>query len=145
MCKLIYLHRRSQLFLFFVIACSLSACATISSPSSQIRIKQLRDAHFAFIDHHTRAAGTPATDVQWDQAGFDAEVARINQQFADAEAAEPKAVPARKEFIKNSAELFRRDAEFVREKHSLSPAFAANKKKQLQQNYDLMLKSEIPH
>jgi hypothetical protein len=70
---------------------------------------------------------------------FDSEVAKITQQFTDAEAAESKAVPARKEFIKNSAKLFQRDAALVRKQHCLSPSFAANKKKQLQQNYDLFL------
>ena len=64
----------------------------------------------------------------------------ITQQFTDAEAAESKTVPARKEFIKNSANLFRRDAALVQKQHCLSPSFAANKEKQLQQNYDLLLK-----
>src|SRR6059036_1903076 len=50
-----------------------------------------------------------------------------------------KAVPARKEFIKNSAKLFQRDAALVRKQHCLSPSFAANKKKQLEQNYNLLL------
>ena len=49
-------------------------------------------------------------------------------------------VPARKEFIRNSANLFQRDAALVQKQHCLSPSFAANKKKQLQQNYDLLLK-----
>jgi hypothetical protein len=66
-------------------------------------------------------------------------VAEITQQFTDAEAAESKAVPAFKEFIKNSAELFQRDAALVRQQHCITPSFAANKKKQLQQNYDLVL------
>jgi len=100
-------------------------------------MQQLKDAHVAFIDHHTCVGGKPAT---WDQASFDSEVAKITQQFTDAEAAESKAVPARKTFIKNSADLFQRDAALVRKNHCLSPSFAANKKKQLQQNYDLMLK-----
>ena len=118
------------------IALSLCSCATISKPSSQVRVQQLRDAHLTFIDHHTCVEGTPAT---WDQASFDSEVAKITQQFTDAEAAESKAVPARKEFIRNSAKLFQRDAALIRKQHCLSPRFAANKKKQLQQNYDLLL------
>jgi hypothetical protein len=121
----------------FAIALSLSSCATMTKPSSQVRVQQLKDAHLAFIDHHTCVKGTPAT---LDQASFDSEVTRITQQFTDAEAAEPKTVPARKEFIKNSAKLFQRDAALVRKQHCLSPSFAANKKKQLQQNYDLLLK-----
>ncbi len=96
----------------------------------------------AFIDHYTCVEGKPAT---WDQASFDSEVAKITQQFADAEAAESKAVPARKEFIKNSAKLFQRDAALVRKQHCLSPSFAANKKKQLQQNYDLFLQQQTSH
>ena len=120
----------------FAIALSLSSCATMTKPSSQVRVQQLKDAHLAFIDHHTCVEGTPAT---WDQAGFDSEVAKFTQQFADAEAAESKTVPARKEFIKNSAKLFQRDAALVRKQQCLSPTFAANKKKQLQQNYDLVL------
>jgi hypothetical protein len=106
-------------------------------------VQQLRDAHLAFIDNHTRPTDTSATPAPWDQAAFDAEVAKITQQFADAEAAEPNTVPAAKSFIKGSADLFQRDAALVRKQHSLSPSFAANKKKQLQQNYDLFLKSQV--
>ena len=120
----------------FVIALSLCSCATFTESSFQVRVQQLKDAHLAFIDHYTCVEGTPAT---WDQASFDSEVAKITQQFTDAEAAESKAVPARKEFIKNSAKLFQRDAALVRKQHCLSPSFAANKKKQLQQNYNLLL------
>ena len=118
------------------IALSLCSCATVTKSSSQARVQQLEDAHLAFIDHYTCVEGTKPT---WDQASFDSEVARITQQFTDAEAAESKTVPARKEFIKNSARLFQRDAALVRKQHCLSPSFAANKKKQLQQNYDLLL------
>jgi hypothetical protein len=118
------------------IALSLGACATMTKPSSQVRVQQLEAAHLAFIDHYTCVKGTKPT---WDQASFDSEVAKITQQFTDAEAAESKTVPARKEFIKNSAKLFQRDAALVRKQHCLSPSFAANKKKQLQQNYDLLL------
>src|SRR5437016_10917014 len=118
-------------------ALSLCSCATVTKSSSQVRVQQLKDAHLAFIDHYTCVKATPAT---WDQASFNSEVAKITQQFTDAEAAESKAVPARKEFIRNSAKLFQRDAALVRKKHCLSPSFAANKKKQLQQNYDLLLK-----
>ena len=124
------------------IAFSLCSCATVTKPSSQVRVQQLKDAHLAFIDHYTCVEGTPAT---WDQASFDSEVAKITQQFTDAEAAESKAVPARKEFIKNSAKLFQRDAALVRKQHCLSPSFAANKKKQLQQNYDLFLQQQTSH
>jgi hypothetical protein len=99
-------------------------------------VQQLENAHLSFIDHHTCVEGTPAT---WDQATFDKEVADITQQFTDAEAAVSKTVPARKEFIRNSANLFRRDAALVQKQHCLSSSFAANKKKQLQQNYDLLL------
>ena len=119
------------------IALFLCSCATLTAPSFQVRAQQLKDAHVAFIDHYTCVGAKPAT---WDQASFDSEVAKITQQFTDAEAAESKAVPARKTFIKNSADLFQRDAALVRKKHCLSPSFAANRKKQLQQNYDLMLK-----
>jgi len=118
------------------IALSLCSCATVTKSSSQVRVQQLEDAHLAFIDHYTCVKGTKPT---WDQASFDGEVARITQQFTDAEAAESKTVPARKEFIKNSAKLFQRDAALVRKQHCLSPSFAANKKKQLQQNYALLL------
>jgi hypothetical protein len=121
----------------FVIALFLCSCATLTAPSFQVRVQQLKDAHVAFINHYTCVEGKPAA---WDQASFDSEVAKITQQFTDAEAAESKAVPARKTFIKNSADLFQRDAALVQKKHCLSPSFAANKKKQLQQNYDLMLK-----
>jgi hypothetical protein len=118
------------------IALSFCSCATVTKSSSQVRVQQLENAHLAFIDHYTCVEGKPAT---WDQASFDSEVAKITRQFTDAEAAESKAVPARKEFIKNSAKLFQRDAALVRKQHCLSPSFAANKKKQLQQNYDLLL------
>src|SRR5437867_6060342 len=118
------------------IALSLCSCATLTKPSSQVRVQQLKDAHLAFIDHYTCVKGTK---TKWDQAGFDSEVANITQQFTDAEAAESKTVPARKEFIKNSAKLFQRDAALVRKQHCLSPSFAANKKKQLEQNYNLLL------
>src|SRR6516165_1136490 len=106
----------------FVIALSLCSCATFTEPSSQVRLQQLEDAHLAFIKHYTCVNGKPAT---WDQASFDSDVTRITQQFTDAEAAESKAVPARKEFI--------------RKQHCLSPSFAANKTKQLEQNYNLFL------
>jgi hypothetical protein len=115
---------------------SLCSCATVTAPSSQVRLRQLEDAHLAFIDQYTCVEGKPAT---WDQASFDSEVAKITQQFTDAEAAESEAVPARKTFIKNSADLFQRDAALVWKKHCLSPSFAANKKEQLQQNYHLIL------
>ncbi len=137
------MHKYPRLFLtsfsvgICTIALFLCSCATLTEPSFQVRVQQLKDAHVAFIDHYTCVEGKPAT---WDQASFDSEVAKITQQFADAEAAESKAVPARKTFIKNSADLFQRDAALVRKKHCLSPSFAANKKKQLQQNYDLLLK-----
>ena len=128
------------------IALSLCSCATVTKPSSQVRVQQLKDAQLAFIDHHTCVEGTP---VAWDQASFDSEVAKITQQFTDAEAAESKAVPARKEFIKNSAKLFQRDAALVRKEHCLSLSFATNKKRQLQQNYDLLVQhpplSPSPH
>jgi hypothetical protein len=127
------------------IALSLCACATMTKSSRQARVQQLEAAHLAFISNHTRPADTAATPAPWDQASFDSEVAKITQQFADAEAAEPKTVPAAKEFIKNSADLFQRDAALVRKQHSLSPAAAANKKKQLEQNYDLFLKSQTPY
>ena len=134
-------YPRLSLIPFSVAICTvalfLCSCATLTEPSFQVRMQQLKDAHVAFIDHHTCVGGKPAT---WDQASFDSEVAKITQQFTDAEAAESKAVPARKTFIKNSADLFQRDAALVRKKHCLSPSFAANKKKQLQQNYDLTLK-----
>ena len=94
-----------------------------------------------FIKDHTCAKGARAT---WDQASFDKEVAGITQQFTDAEAAVSKTVPARKEFIKNSANLFQRDAALVKKQHCLSPSFATNKEKQLQQNYDLLLKQTSP-
>jgi hypothetical protein len=118
------------------IALFLCSCATFTEPSSQVTVQQLRDAHLAFIKQHTCVEGKPAT---WDQASFDKEVAKITQQFTDAEAAVSKTVPARKEFIKNSANLFRRDAALIQKQHCLSPSFAANKEKQLQQNYDLLL------
>ena len=118
------------------VALFLCSCATITEPSSQVTVQQLKNAHLAFINHYTCAEGTRPT---WDQASFDKEVADITQQFTDAEAAVSKTVPARKELIRNSANLFRRDAALVQKQHCLSPSFAANKKKQLQQNYDLLL------
>ena len=99
-------------------------------------MQQLKNAHLAFINQYTCAEGTRPT---WDQASFDKEVADITQQFTDAEAVVSKTVPARKAFIRNSASLFRRDAALVQKQHCLSPSFAANKKRQLQQNYDLLL------
>jgi hypothetical protein len=118
------------------VALFLCSCATITEPSSQVTLQQLENAHLTFINHHTCGEGTPGT---WDQASFDKEVADITKQFADAEAAVSKTVPARKEFIRNSANLFRRDAALVQKQHCLAPSFAANKKKQLQQNYALLL------
>jgi hypothetical protein len=137
------MHKYPRLFLaspsiaICTIALFLCSCATLTAPSFQVRAQQLKDAHVAFIDHYTCVGGKPAA---WDQASFDSEVAKITQQFTDAEAAESKAVPARKTYIKNSADLFQRDAALVRTKHCLSPSFATNKKRQLQQNYDLVLK-----
>ena len=119
------------------VALFLCSCATITGPSSQVTVQQLEKAHLDFINHHTCAEGTRAT---WDQASFNKEVADITRQFTDAEAAVSKTVPARKEFIRNSANLFQRDAALIQKQHCLSPSFAANKKKQLQQNYDLLLK-----
>jgi hypothetical protein len=118
------------------VALFLCSCATFTESSSQVTVQQLEKAHLDFINHHTCAEGTRST---WDQASFDKEVANITQQFTDAEAAVSKTVPARKEFIRNSAHLFRRDAALVQKQHCLSPSFAANKKKQLQQNYALLL------
>jgi len=120
----------------FVIVLLLCSCATFTKSSFQVRVQQLKDAHLGFIKQHTCVKGTP---TKWDQASFDSEVAKIKQQFTDAEAAESKAVPARKEFIKNSANLFQRDAALIQKQHCLSPSFAANKEKQLEQNYNLML------
>ena len=119
------------------IALFLCSCATFTESSSQVTLQRLETAQLSFIDHHTCVEGTRAT---WDQASFNKEVADITQQFTDAEAAVSKTVPARKAFIRNSADLFRRDAALVQKQHCLSPSFAANKKKQLQQNYDLLLK-----
>jgi hypothetical protein len=137
------MHKYPRLFLtshsiaICAVAVFLCSCATFTESSSQVTLQQLENAHLAFIKHHTCAGGARST---WDQASFDKEVADITQQFTNAEAAVPKTVPARKEFIKNSANLFRRDAALVQKQHCLSPSFAANKKKQLQQNYDLVLK-----
>ena len=114
----------------------LCSCATITEPSSQVTVQQLENAHLTFIDHHTCVEGTRAT---WDQASFDKEVADITKQFTDAEAAVSKTVPGRKEFIRNSANLFQRDAALIQKQHCLNPGFAANKKKQLEQNYALLL------
>ena len=134
-------YRPSFLALFSVAICTvalfLCSCATITEPSSQVTVQQLENAHLTFIDHHTCVEGTGAT---WDEASFDKEVADITKQFTDAEAAVSKTVPARKEFIRNSASLFQRDAALIQKRHCLSPSFAANKKKQLQQNYALLLK-----
>ena len=137
------MHKHPRLYFtslsiaFCTLALFLCSCATITKPSSQVRVQQLETAHLNFIKQHTCAEGTRAT---WDQASFDKEVAGITQQFTDAEAAESKTVPARKEFIRNSANLFQRDAALVQKQHCLSPSFAANKEKQLRQNYDLLLK-----
>ena len=137
------MHKYPRLFLtshsiaICAVALFLCSCATFTESSSQVTLQQLENAHLAFIDHHTCAGGARST---WDQASFDKEVADITQQFTNAEAAVSKTVPARKEFIRNSANLFRRDAALIQKQHCLSPSFAANKKKQLQQNYDLVLK-----
>jgi Carboxypeptidase regulatory-like domain len=115
----------------------LTVAARIGAQSkSSGGVQQLKDAHLGFINHYTCAEGTRAT---WDQASFDKEVADITQQFTDAEVAVSKTVPGRKEFIRNSANLFRRDAALVQKQHCVSPSFAAIKKKELQQNYDLLL------
>jgi hypothetical protein len=119
------------------VALFLCSCATLTEPSSQVTLEQLKNAHLAFIKQHTCAEGTGVT---WDQVSFDKEVADVTKQFTDAEAAVSKTVPARKEFIRNSANLFRRDAALIQKQHCLSPSLAANKEKQLQQNYDLLLK-----
>ena len=119
-----------------LLAFSLSACATFTHSQSQVRVQQLKEAHLAFIDNHARPAGTPAP---WDQASFASEVAKIRAQFAAAETAESRAVPARKAFIKNSADLFEHDAALIGKRHYLTPSFVANKKKQIEQNYDLFL------
>jgi len=137
MLKYSRLFLTSPLVAICTVAVFLCSCATITEPSSQVTVQQLKNAHLAFINHYTCAEGTRPT---WDQASFDKEVADITRQFTDAEAAVSKTVPARKEFIRNSANLFRRDAALVQKQHCLSPSFAANKKKQLQQNYDLLLK-----
>ena len=118
------------------VALFLCSCAISTESSSQVTVHQLETAHLRFIDHHTCVAGTHAT---WDQASFDKEVADITRQFTDAEAAVSKTVPARKQFIANSDQLFRRDAALVQKQHCLTPSFAANKKRQLQQNYNLLL------
>ena len=122
---------------FCTLALFLCSCATLTESSSRVTVQQLETAHINFIKQHTCAGGTRAT---WDQASFDKEVAGITQQFTDAEAAVSRTVPARKAFIKNSANLFQRDAALVQKQHCLSPSFAANKEKQLRQNYDLLLK-----
>ena len=137
MFKHIPLSAASRGVIVCAITLSLCACATTTKLSSQDRVRQLETAQFAFIDQYTRAEGTPAP---WDEASFDSEVAKITQQFTEAEAAESNAVPSRKEFVRNCAVLFQRDAALVRKNHSLSPSYAANRKKQLQQNYDFLLK-----
>ena len=138
MLKYLRLFLTSPSVAICTVALFLCSCATITEPSSQVTVQQLKNAHLGFINHYTCAEGTRAT---WDQASFDKEVADITQQFTDAEAAVSKTVPARKQFIRNSASLFRRDAALVQKQHCLSPSFAANKKKQLEQNYDLFLKN----
>ena len=118
------------------LALFLAACATMTESSSQVRLQQVKSAHVAFIDHHTGMAAPAA----WNQANFDDEVARITALYNEAGAAEAKVVAARKEFIKNSSDLFQRDAALVGKNHFVSAGYAANRKKQLQQNYDLLLK-----
>jgi hypothetical protein len=107
-----------------------------SRASRELRVRRLKDAQMDFIDHYTCVEDKPET---WDSASYDSEVEKITQQFADAEAAESKAVPALKEFIKNSAKIFKHDAALIWIQHCVSPAFAANDKKLLQQNWELLL------
>ena len=118
----------------YTIALSLCSCATVTKSSSQARVQQLEDAHLAFIDHYTCVEGTKPT---WDQG---ASTAKWRGLHSNSRMRKPlsRRRCLRKEFIKNSAKLFQRDAALVRKQHCLSPSFAANKKKQLQQNYDLL-------
>ena len=118
------------------IALFIPACKMISEASAQVELAQLQTAHLGFIDANT-AAAAPA---QWDEAAFESEVGRITTLFTHAEADVPKAVPARRQFISNSADLFQRDATKVRTNHFLSTSYAAFRKKQIQQNYSLVIK-----
>ena len=90
MLKYSRLFLTSPIVAICTVALFLCSCATITEPSSQVTVQQLKNAHLAFINHHTCAEGTRAT---WDQASFDKEVADITQQFTDAEAAVSKTVP----------------------------------------------------
>ena len=118
------------------IALLIPACACRSDASPRGNVNQLQTAHLGFIDGHT-AAAAPS---QWNEAAFNNEVTAITTQFTKAASCVPKAVPARREFITNSTELFQRDVAKVRKSHFLSPIYAAFKRKQIQQNYSLIIK-----
>ena len=119
-----------------VLALFIPACELMSDASAQVDLNQLQTAHLGFIDAHT----STAAPAQWDEAAFNSEVAAITTQFTNTASYVPKAVPARRQFISNSADLFQRDVATVRKNHFLSPTYAAFKKKQIQQNYSVIIK-----
>lgn len=119
----------------------LGACCSFTEGSSKVRTQQLETAHLAFIDNHTRSAERKP----WVAADFDREVQGITSQFDSAQGSESFWCPARLQFVKNSKELFDKDAALVKKagegvnfSDALSPTFAKEKKELIRKNYALI-------
>lgn len=124
--------------LLVVSALALVGCCTLSKSAVTSRFLQLESDHIGFIDAYTASAdGSPN---QWDEAAFQAKVQQINQSFATtASDFGIRYCPGRKQFLENSAALFKQDAAFIEKHHSVSSAFSQNKKEQVKKNYGFFL------
>jgi hypothetical protein len=131
-------HHYSITTLLLASAIALAGCCTFTKPAASSRFLQLKNEHIAFIDAYTATAG--GSQKEWDQGAFQSKVQTINQSFtAAASDIGIRNCPARKQFVKNSAELFDEDALFIEKHHSISAAFSQSKKEQIQKNYDSFL------
>jgi hypothetical protein len=129
----------SRVTLLLATAIAFADCCSLTKSETSSRLLQLENSHTAFIDTYT--IGTPGgTPTPWDEASFQAKVQTINQSFTSAASdVGISSCPPRKQFLENSATLFKNDAAFIETHHSISPSFSQHKKEQLKQNYDSFL------
>jgi hypothetical protein len=119
-------------------ALAVAGCCTFTKPAATSRFLQLENEHIGFIDAYTMTAG--GSQKEWDEAAFQSKVQTINQSFATAASdVGIRYCPARKQFVENSAALFKEDALFIENHHSIGAVFSQNKKEQVKKNYDIFL------
>jgi hypothetical protein len=128
----------SRVTLILAAVIAITGCCTLTKSETSSRLRELEQEHIAFIDAYT--APSQGSQVQWDEANFQAKVQTINQGFATAASdVGIRSCPARKQFVENSSALFKEDASFIETHHSVGSSFAEHKKEQIRQNYDSFL------